>query len=496
MKARYSSSSPDPVAAARDAAAAFGTAAKRSTISSSAAGGSAEGEGARALSVSAAMQLAKGALEGVEVCLVGEVSELSNKPGYKAVYFTVKDSASSLPCMMWNNRYRAAHVKLAVGQLVELRGRFTLYAAKGRMNFDVSRISLAGEGKLRAQVAELARKLEAQGLMDPARKQAIPRMPEVIGVVTSPRGDAVHDVLRTLRRRFPVASVLLAGVPVEGTGAAAGIVEGMRAVAHAGAEVILVVRGGGSYEDLMPFNDEYLARMIAKCPVPVVTGIGHEPDTSIADMVADLRASTPTAAAEKVSPAKESLDALFDSRAGSLNFCVARVLERASSQLEHAASRPVLSDPNSLFAAEAQGLDLAADRLARALPANIERDRSLVDHDRARLRLALSRALADQRAQVEQARRSLLSAGSTIAAPFSHKVGLAAGKLDALSPLSVIARGYSITRNDKGALVKSIEQVSVGSAIEVSVSDGAIRARVESTRPIVCDVVSMKGDQQ
>ncbi len=440
------------------------------------------------------MQLAKGALEGVTVCLIGEVSELSNKPGYKAVYFTVKDSKAALPCMMWNNRYRAADVKLAVGQLVEIVGRFTLYAAKGRMNFDVQRISLAGEGKLRAQVAELARKLAAQGLMDQARKQPIPRMPQVVGVVTSPRGDAVHDVLRTLRRRFPVARVLLAGVPVEGPKAAAGIVEGMRAVAHAGAEVILVVRGGGSYEDLMPFNDEYLARMIAKCPVPVVTGIGHEPDTSIADMVADLRASTPTAAAEKVSPARESLDALFDSRAGSLNASMARTLERAASRLDHAASRPVLSDPNTLFSAEAQGLDLAAERLMRALPANLDRDRAQVDRQRTRLRGALKHALDDSRADEKRARGALSSTGASLTTPFSHRLGLAAGKLDALSPLAVIARGYSITRNDAGEVVKSIEQAPAGSSIEVSVADGVISARVSEASPILCDVVPMKGD--
>ena len=496
MNARYSDVPPDPVAAARDAVAAFGYGASASSAGAGALLGDVSADkSSQALSVSAAMQLAKGALEGVCVKLVGEVSELSNKPGYKAVYFTVKDSKAALPCMMWNNRYRAAGVNLAVGQLVEITGRFTLYAAKGRMNFDVHRIALAGEGNLRAQVAELARKLAAEGLMDPARKQPIPRMPQAVGVVTSPRGDAVHDVLRTLRRRFPVARVLLAGVAVEGPRAAAGIVEGMRAVAHAGAEVILVVRGGGSYEDLMPFNDEYLARMIAKCPVPVVTGIGHEPDTSIADMVADLRASTPTAAAEKVSPARESLDALFASRAGSLNASVSRVLERAAAKLERSASRPVLSDPNTLFAAEAQGLDLAADRLMRALPANLDRDRGQVDRQRARLRLALSRALGVERSEIERERRNLASAGASLASPFSHSVGLAAGKLDALSPLAVIARGYSITRNDEGAVVRSVEQAPAGSSIEVSVADGVISANVVSTKPIVCDVVPLKGDR-
>ena len=260
------------------------------------------------------MALAKRSLESVTVRMLGEVSEVSIKAGYKAAYFTVKDSSASLPCMMWNNRYRASGMQLVVGQLVQMTGRFTLYAAKGRMNFDVFSIALAGEGDLRLRVANIARKLQAEGLTDPARKRQLPALPERIGLVTSPRSAAVHDVLRTLRRRFPVARVLVAGVPVEGATAAAGIVEGLRCVVSSGAQVVLVVRGGGSFEDLMPFNDEALARSIAACPVPVVTGIGHEVDTTIADMVSDLRASTPTAAAEAVSPSQESLDAFFSSR--------------------------------------------------------------------------------------------------------------------------------------------------------------------------------------
>ncbi|WP_249040426.1 exodeoxyribonuclease VII large subunit, partial [Eggerthella sinensis] len=350
-------------------------------------------KGSEALSVSGAMALAKGALEGVTVRLMGEVSEVSNKPGYKAVYFTVKDPSAALPCMMWNNRFQASGVRLAVGQLVELTGRFTLYAPKGRMNFDVFSIALAGEGNLRLQVANLARKLEAEGLMRPERKRPLPAYPVAIGLVTSPRGAAVHDVLRTLRRRFPLARVLVAGVAVEGAQAPAGIVEGMRAVVRAGAEVVLVVRGGGSFEDLMPFNDEGLARMIGKCPVPVVTGIGHEPDTSIADMVADVRASTPTAAAEAVSPARESLARLFEARCGSLRASMGRALDRAGAEVRRCATRPLFCDAQLLYATEAQMLDMAADRLFRALPANLARDEALVERQRERLACALPASL-------------------------------------------------------------------------------------------------------
>lgn len=423
---------------------------------------------AQALSVSGAMALAKGALEGVTLRLVGEVSEVSNKPGYKAVYFTVKDKSAALPCMMWTNRYQASGVQMRVGQLVELSGRFTLYAPKGRMNFDVFLVSLAGEGSLRQQVANLARKLEAEGLMSPARKRSVPTFPLTIGLVTSPRGAAVHDVLRTLRRRFPVARVLLAGVAVEGQQAPAGIVEGIRCVVRAGAEVVLVVRGGGSFEDLMPFNDEGLARVIAACPVPVVTGIGHEPDTSLVDMVADLRASTPTAAAESVSPARENLEALLEARRRVLATALQHTVGRLAAEVQLCATRPLFQDAHLLFATEAQGIDMTAERLFRALPANLDRDRLRVDRQRERL----------------------YSQGSSLVPRFSQQAGLAAARLNDLSPLAILGRGYAIARAEDGCVVKSVVATPAGSSVDVTVADGVLSCRVEQVQHIDMEIVS------
>ena len=409
-----------------------------------------------ALSVSAAMALAKRSLESVSVRMIGEVSEVSIKPGYKAAYFTVKDSSASLPCMMWNNRYKAAGIDLRVGQLVELTGRFTLYAAKGRMNFDVTSIALAGEGDLRLKVANIAKRLQAEGLTNPARKRPLPVFPESIGLVTSPRSAAVHDVLRTLRRRFPVATVKLAGVPVEGAGAAQGIADGIRCVVSSGCEVVLVVRGGGSFEDMMPFNDEALARTIAACPVPVVTGIGHEVDTCIADMVSDLRASTPTAAAEAVSPSLESLEALFASHGANLAASSRRQLQTLSSHVKMLANRPLFSDPMMLFAADAQMLDQAAERLARALPANVQRNR----------------------AQVENACARLLAEGPRLTLRQRHELSNAANRLNDLSPLGILARGYAYARDESGTIVKSVKQAPEGTRIAVTVSDGSLDCEV------------------
>lgn len=452
-------------------------------------------EASEALSVSGAVALAKGALESVVVRVVGEVSEVSNKPGYKAVYFTIKDERASLPCMMWKNRFDSAGVPLRVGSLVEVTGRFTIWAPKGRMNFDVFSLSLSGEGELRLRVAELARRLQAEGLMDPARKRALPAFPTAIGVVTSPRGAAVHDVLRTLRRRFPLARVLLSGVPVEGANAPAGIVEGIRCACDAGAEVVLVVRGGGSFEDLMPFNDEGLARAIAACPVPVVTGIGHEPDNSIADMVADVRASTPTAAAEAASPSRDALAASLSMRASSLAGEAARMLERASMRVRHAAERPVLASPEALFASEAQAVDFAADRLARAIPAGIARDASRLDVVRSRLAALLPRAVSDRRMEGERARRALLHAGSRLCAPHDAAMRLSASRLHDLSPVAVLARGYAIARDAQGRVVKSVASVAPGDCLGVDVGDGRIVARVEGTEPAHAELVDLKEDR-
>lgn len=415
----------------------------------------------RPLSVSEAMQAAKRSLESITVKLIGEVSEVNAKAGYKAVYFTVKDAGASLPCMIWLNRYHQSGVQLCVGQRVELMGRFTLYAPKGRMNFDVFSISLAGEGDLRRRVAELAQRLEREGLMAASRKRPVGSLYEHIGLVTSPRGVAVHDVLRTIRRRFPVARISLAGVAVEGSQAPQGIVFGIDACVRAGCEVILVVRGGGSFEDLMPFNDERLARAIAACPVPVVTGIGHEPDTSIADMVADVRSSTPTAAAERVSPDSSTLLRELDARAASMSASQRLAIERYEARLGHIASRPLFKDPHLLFSTDLLTLDLLHDRLSRALP----------------------ECLAKDSLHLNDMQRRLCDRAKTSFERFEHDLALRAGRLHDLSPLAVLSRGYAIAKDEEGSVVCSIHAVHGGDRLDVAVSDGVISCSVNYSSP-------------
>jgi exodeoxyribonuclease VII large subunit len=415
----------------------------------------------RALSVTEAMTLAKGALEAVRVRVVGEVSEFNDKPGYKAAYFTIADGGASMPCLMWRDQYVASGVILRCGMLVEMTGSFSAYIAKGRMQFQVRSLALAGEGSLRLQVAALARRLDAEGLMRPERKRSLPRYPERIAVVTSPRGKAVHDVLRTLRRRYPLAELLVAGVAVEGEAASAAIVDGLEAAGACGAQVVLLVRGGGSYEDLMPFNAEEVARAIAACPVPVVTGIGHEPDTCIADMVADVRASTPTAAAESVAPSLAELQVAITRERRALGRALQNRVHSATLRVAHLAERPVLRDPHALLGAAEQALDLRSERLRRALPGQI----------------------ATMLREASALRGRLRKAGGRLADRAELRVDALGARLEDLNPLAVIGRGYAVClAGDGKTLVKSIAAVSASDAVTVRVSDGFIGADVRSVK--------------
>lgn len=404
------------------------------------------------------MVLAKRALEGLTLRVVGEVSEFTDRPGYKAVYFTLGDGSSVMPCLMWRDAFDASACPLRSGMLVEAAGSMTVYAPKGRMQFQVRSLTAAGEGFLRLQVAALARKLEAEGLMREERKRAVPPYPDRIGLVTSPRGKAVHDVLRTLRRRYPAAELVVAGVAVEGAGATAAIVEGMRAVGAAGVDVVILCRGGGSYEDLMPFNDEAVARAVVACPVPVVTGIGHEPDTCIADMVADLRASTPTAAAEAVAPATDEVAARFHSAGALLARGLRHAVQRAARRLATVEGRRVLADPRSLLLLPAQRLDLAAQGLGRALPARV----------------------ATERERAGVAARALPRAATVALERHRERAALMAARLEDLSPLGILARGYAVCYDESGSrVVRSARDVVPGDRIRVRLHEGSAGCRIE-----------------
>ena len=257
--------------------------------------------GQEPISVSDAVALAKGAVSSWPTLVVnGEVSGFRGPNARSGhCYFEVKDDGASMSVIVWRGTAAKMGFQLRDGLAVQLTGKFDVYQASGRLSFVASRVEAAGEGLLRQQVAELARRLEREGLMDPARKRRIPAFCSRVCVVTSLSGSVIEDVRRTLARRNPLVEIDVVGCSVQGADAPATIMRALGVAAASRPEAILLVRGGGSFEDLMCFNDEALARAIAACPVPVVTGIGHEPDTTIADRVADRRASTPTAAAHE-----------------------------------------------------------------------------------------------------------------------------------------------------------------------------------------------------
>ena len=436
-----------------------------------------------ALSVSEALARAKGALEGMTLVVEGEVSQFRDNAAYKAVYFPLADGGGVMDCMMWRNRYAVSSVELRPGLKVRLAGRFTVYPAKGRMQFEVFRLEPAGEGDLRERVARLARKLQAEGLMDPARKPPVPAFCQRVVVITSPHGKVKDDVARTLRRRNPMVVLEYCAVTVEGAQAAPQMIEALRVAEADRPDAILLVRGGGSYEDLMPFNDEALARAVAACRVPVVTGIGHEPDTTLCDMVSSRRASTPTAAAESVAPAASELLAGLAATGRRLAQAQTRRLGVLEHGLAALAGRPVLADARRTLVGErAARLDFAHDRLVAALPGMVAAREAAVAGSAARLRAAGARLTSPHAATLGQQARRLTVLAQTMFAPQQRALAVEAGRLEALSPLAVIARGYAVVGDDEGRVVTCVQGVHPGDAVDVRLSDGVLACEVLAVR--------------
>lgn len=469
------------------------------------------------LSVSEAARRAKECFERIRLTIEGEISELTDRRGYKSVFFTIKDEHATLYCKMWRSVYDKAGIRLEVGSLVRITGRFTIWAEKGDIKFEASSIDLAGEGMLRQKVAQLERTLRAEGLFEPSRKRPLPAFPERIGLVTSPRGAVVHDVLRTLRRRYPLATVYFAGVPVEGKGAPEAITNGLREVYRNKVEVILLVIGGGSFEHLMAFNDEGLVRAMSKCPTPIITGIGHEHDNFLADLVADVRCTSPTAAAEAVAPSTEMIGDYLQSYLDRMNRVIDLRMQHARLRLEKFKSRPIFCDRYQLLADRSLRVDYLAQQLSKAIPQRIAGIRDRVATQEERLKRAIPGALAADSARLDLLQSSLSSqvprllslekrglaasgerlksTGKNLLAPYANGLGLAAARLNDLSPLEVMARGYSIGRTPEGKVVSSVAQISQGDELDIQMRDGLARCRVEDIERAQVDYLDMDNEE-
>ena len=434
------------------------------------------------ISVTDAVALAKGAVSQWPTLVVG--GEVSGFRGPNArsghCYFEVKDDGASMSVIVWRGTAQKMGFQLRDGLAVQLTGKFDVYKASGKLSFVASKVEAAGEGLLRQQVAELARRLEREGLMDPARKRHVPAFCSRVCVVTSLSGSVIEDVKRTLARRNRLVEIDVVGCSVQGADAPATIVRALATAAAARPDAILLVRGGGSFEDLMCFNDESVARAIAACPVPVVTGIGHEPDTTIADMVADRRASTPTAAAESVAPAFDEVERQMLQRQVRLGRAMSAALSFRGQHVTSLA-RLMAGSVDAELSRRRVALDALGARRCLTDPlATVTARRDDLMQTEQRLHDAVPRSLARQREGCEHASARLAAAAGKLLAPGEATLARLAASLDALSPLSVLARGYAIARGGDGHVVKDARELAVGDELTVLLGTGSVGASVTS----------------
>jgi exodeoxyribonuclease VII large subunit len=404
--------------------------------------------------------------------------EISNFRAYDSGhwYFTLKDEAAQVRCVMFRHKSQYLDWKPADGAQVEARALVTLYEARGDFQLNVEFLRRSGLGALYEAFERLKAKLDKEGLFDPARKRPPPPFPRAIGIVTSPKAAALRDVLTTLARRMPCIPVVIYPAPVQGEGAAARIAAALRSAGERGeVDVLILCRGGGSLEDLWSYNEEVVARAVAACPIPVVSGVGHETDFTIADFVADRRAPTPTAAAELATPNRADLARRLEALHGRLARGADRGLEARMQRLDLLARR--LVHPGQRLAAQAQHLSHLASRLVggwrRRVAESEWRLRVAAQHLSA-LRPDLARRgerVAFLRGRLEGAARRRLEQAA-------ERVGRLTAHLEHLSPQAVLGRGYSIVRRDHGEVVRDSAAVAVGDALSVTFARGWADARV------------------
>ena len=415
-----------------------------------------EGERERPYSVAALVRLAGSLLErdiGV-VWIEGEVSTL-RAPVSGHIYFTLKDRGAQLPAILWRSTAQKLSAPLEEGVRFACRGKLGIYPEQGRVQLYVDHAEPAGQGAAAARLEALKRRLLAEGLFDKARKRPLPRFPRRIAVVTSQTGAAVRDVVRAIYRRFPTP-VVVSPCTVQGPGAAADVAYALRRAARLpGVDVVIVGRGGGSTEDLSAFNEEAVVRAIVGSPVPVVSAVGHETDITLADLAADARASTPTAAGEMVVLDRSTLAhelAMLEKRLGRE---LAHGLTQRRNLLEKLRTR--LVHPGRQLAVQKQALGVLEKRLAAYDPATRVR-------------------VARQRTETLVGRAG--AAARRVLAARAGALGALAARLDAMSPLKVLERGYAIVRTPDGAVVTAAAQVAPGDPLEVRLSDGRLEVEV------------------
>ena len=415
------------------------------------------------------------------VWVEGEISNLvTPRSGHS--YFSLKDAYAQVRCALFRNRRQLLRFRPKDGDRVLLRARISLYEARGEFQLIVEHMEPSGEGALLRAFEELKARLEKEGLFDSRRKKPLPEFPRCVGIVTSPTGAAVRDILQVMARRWPGMPVIVYPTLVQGDQAAAQIIEALKlADARAECDLLILARGGGSLEDLAAFNDERLARTIAKLETPVISAVGHEIDFTIADFVADRRAPTPSAAAELATPDREQLRHRLQTLRQRLRQGMEQLLRRKASQLEHARHKLRLLHPRQKLEQQQQLVDELERRLSQAARHLLEAKHQRLQQLHGRLRLhspeqkleLLKQRLESSSQSLQRLMQDRLSNGATRVAALSRA-------LHAVSPLQTLARGYSITMDaDSGKVLTDASRVQPGQAIRTRLARGSLLSLVK-----------------
>ena len=401
---------------------------------------------------------ADGLLGGL--CIRGELSNYKKYPSGHH-YFTMKDGQSQLKCVMFRSSAMRLRFCPENGMMVQAAGRITVYPRDGVYQLYCVAMTPEGAGDLAVAFEQLKKKLGAEGLFDPAHKKPIPTYPHRIAIITSAAGAAVHDMLRIIRHRYPLTEVKLLPVRVQGEEAAGEIAAALDyANRYQVADLIITGRGGGSMEDLWAFNEEVVARAIYRSKIPVISAVGHEPDVTIADYVADLRAATPSNAAELCTPNQQELRQKITAAQTRMASLLSRQLKNCRTQLELRKNARVLQSPENYLADRRQTLDMLTEKLGRTMANRLTKEAGQLALWRQRLSTAENAVLAGERKRLET--RS--------------------ARLDAMSPLKVLSRGYSITEDDRGAAIVSASTLHPGDHITIRFHRGSVDAQVEQVR--------------
>jgi len=432
-------------------------------------------------SVSRLNREAKALLEGSFPLLwvEGELSNLSH-PASGHLYFTLKDAQAQVRCALFRGSQRNVSVAPKDGMQVLVRARVSLYEGRGDYQLIVESLEEAGEGALRRAYEQLRNRLSQEGLFDGARKKPLPRLPKRIGIITSPSGAVLHDILTTLKRRFPAIPVLLHPVPVQGEGTA----EKIAAMIHLAGQrhdcdVLILARGGGSLEDLWAFNEEVVARAIHTCPIPIVCGVGHETDVTIADFVADARAPTPTAAAEMLSPNQSDWRLALEQKEQRLVRLLRDRLRTVQQQLDYLSTR--LVHPSEHLTRLNERLRILGTRLRLAQFHIRERaSHTLLTVHARLLRCNPQARLREHQLRSRHLHTQLSNAMRRVLERAQEQAARAIQTLDTLSPLATLARGYAILENPvTGAVVRMAGEVQPGDPVRARLARGLLDCRVE-----------------